>query len=143
MTTYLNSGHALIDVRGFDYDRVAPDSPRTVTLDFLTDGNWIWNRGIAYYARTYGLHPEVDFCWAAALAEYVISPVADNVMQQATAFLFNQQALNMHSRSGGDFHAAVDIPGDAAASKLTLSPTRPSLTTHKTTLTSAIMDIED
>jgi hypothetical protein len=62
LATYLEQGSVLVAANGPWYDdAMDASSMGVVAPDVLTDGDWIWQKGLAYYLRRYHLRLSRDF----------------------------------------------------------------------------------
>jgi hypothetical protein len=61
IATFLHGGAIILRTTGHDMDRIDPEKGKVVPLSFCSDGEWIWNEGLAYYVEVYGVTPDADF----------------------------------------------------------------------------------
>jgi hypothetical protein len=57
---YLEHAPVIRTARGYDTDRLSPDSTPSVPLTIHTDGHWVWPGAVAYYLRRHTVPPEHD-----------------------------------------------------------------------------------
>lgn len=61
LAQFLGGGHPVIRATGRDLDWFDRDRGRVVPIAVVTDGRWVWNVALEYYARVHGLLPERAF----------------------------------------------------------------------------------
>jgi hypothetical protein len=61
LTAYLLGGRLVVRVGGHSPDPMDPDQGAPISLNYRTDGVWIWPESLAHYLRVRGVAPELEF----------------------------------------------------------------------------------
>lgn len=61
LAAYLSAGRLVVRATGRMVDPVDPSLGPVVPLNYRTDGIWVWQEALAYYVRTRGAAPELEF----------------------------------------------------------------------------------
>jgi hypothetical protein len=61
LSQFLGGGHPVMRGTGRDLDWFDPERGQVVPIAVVTDGRWVWNVALEYYARVHGLLPESAF----------------------------------------------------------------------------------
>lgn len=95
---YLHGGVVLQGAAGLlddVYDQAKPDA---VPANTRTDGEWVWQDGLAYYLETYGLGPEPEFYRAIVERGYRCPEPSEAQLRLA------RRALQEHQRISADLY---------------------------------------
>lgn len=84
---FLAGGRIVRRTTALDVDRFDPAAGRAVPMSVHTDGQWLWNAGLAYYLDRYGLAPEDEFVEHIARHGHVAQDPDEEAVQAALALL--------------------------------------------------------
>ncbi len=112
---YLCGGRLAVRAGGLVPDPLAPDDGPVVPTGYRTDGRWVWQEALAYYARRHGIAPEPDF-----LTDIVDrgfrppGPVRDRLVARAAQIALGP-GPDLPPRWKATYYAEVDAAHPAAA----------------------------
>jgi hypothetical protein len=84
---YLRRGEPVLLTTALTNDVVDTSKPANVPMNFVTDGNWIWNDAATYYLDWYGLLPDPELVAHIAGRGYQFPTVNGADLHRALAFL--------------------------------------------------------
>ncbi|MGH3880702.1 MAG: glycohydrolase toxin TNT-related protein [Actinophytocola sp.] len=84
---YLDNAPLTGPARGYDVDRMDPESRQSVPVAFHTDGTWIWPAAVNYYLREHDVPPEPELVDHIARLRFEIPLIDDPARSAAAAFL--------------------------------------------------------
>jgi hypothetical protein len=84
---YLKGGAVIRRITGLAPDRFDPQRGQIVPISTHTDGEWIWNAAMAYYAEVHGMGPEPEFLAHIRAHGYVAAVPDEAACRQALAEL--------------------------------------------------------
>jgi hypothetical protein len=94
---FLKAGTPVLAAATLQEDRLDPTRGRCVPVTFSTDGEWIWPGELAYYFEVHGIWPDDSFLAHIRASHYVASPVRDDAVRRALAFLRDPDAVTAGS----------------------------------------------
>jgi hypothetical protein len=84
---FLIGGRIVRRTTALDVDRFDPAAGRAVPMSVHTDGEWLWNAGLAYYLDRHGFAPEPEFVDHIVRCAYTAREPDEAAVQAALALL--------------------------------------------------------
>lgn len=115
LDTYLAGGQLAVRADAMVEDPLAPQRGPVVPLGYRTDGRWVWQEALAYYAREHGIGPEPDFLADIEERRFRPSdPVPEDVLMRAARVALAPGSPRP-PRPAATYYAGVDGAHPASA----------------------------